>query len=108
MLTPLPAATPLKPGSAVSKPVFLWSFRGCPAGVLFDVSAPQTLPFFSVVPAILNESGEELEGESEGYLVRRDSSGWDAASVLMAPPVAGVQAAVARRDEDRLREPSTL
>uniref|UniRef100_A0A8C5D4H8 Acetyl-coenzyme A synthetase, cytoplasmic n=1 Tax=Gouania willdenowi TaxID=441366 RepID=A0A8C5D4H8_GOUWI len=45
MLTPLPAATPMKPGSA-------------------------TFPFFGVVPAILNESGEELEGPSEGYLVR--------------------------------------
>ncbi|XP_047225837.1 acetyl-coenzyme A synthetase, cytoplasmic isoform X5 [Girardinichthys multiradiatus] len=44
VLTPLPAATPLKPGSA-------------------------TFPFFGVVPAILNESGEELEGSSEGYLV---------------------------------------
>uniref|UniRef100_A0AAQ5XM59 Acetyl-coenzyme A synthetase, cytoplasmic n=1 Tax=Amphiprion ocellaris TaxID=80972 RepID=A0AAQ5XM59_AMPOC len=28
-----------------------------------------TFPFFGVVPAILNESGEELEGPSEGYLV---------------------------------------
>ncbi|XP_076839870.1 acetyl-coenzyme A synthetase, cytoplasmic isoform X3 [Brachyhypopomus gauderio] len=28
-----------------------------------------TLPFFGVVPAILNESSEELEGPSEGYLV---------------------------------------
>uniref|UniRef100_H3BGI7 Propionate--CoA ligase n=1 Tax=Latimeria chalumnae TaxID=7897 RepID=H3BGI7_LATCH len=44
VLTPLPCATPLKPGSA-------------------------TFPFFGVVPAILNESGEELEGEAEGYLV---------------------------------------
>ncbi|XP_029361374.1 acetyl-coenzyme A synthetase, cytoplasmic isoform X3 [Echeneis naucrates] len=44
VLTPLPAATPLKPGSS-------------------------TFPFFGVVPAILNESGEELEGPSEGYLV---------------------------------------
>ncbi|XP_069508210.1 acetyl-coenzyme A synthetase, cytoplasmic isoform X2 [Ambystoma mexicanum] len=44
VLTPLPAATPLKPGSA-------------------------TFPFFGVVPAILNESGEELDGEAEGYLV---------------------------------------
>ncbi|XP_038613227.1 acetyl-coenzyme A synthetase, cytoplasmic [Tachyglossus aculeatus] len=44
MLTPLPGATPLKPGSA-------------------------TFPFFGVHPAILNESGEELEGEAEGYLV---------------------------------------
>ncbi|XP_020854399.1 acetyl-coenzyme A synthetase, cytoplasmic isoform X1 [Phascolarctos cinereus] len=44
MLTPLPGATPMKPGSA-------------------------TFPFFGVAPAILNESGEELEGEAEGYLV---------------------------------------
>ncbi|XP_051518582.1 acetyl-coenzyme A synthetase, cytoplasmic isoform X3 [Myxocyprinus asiaticus] len=44
VMTPLPAATPMKPGSA-------------------------TFPFFGVVPAILNESGEELEGPSEGYLV---------------------------------------
>ncbi|MBN3275184.1 ACSA protein, partial [Polyodon spathula] len=44
VMTPLPAATPMKPGSA-------------------------TFPFFGVVPAILNESGEELEGEAEGYLV---------------------------------------
>ncbi|CAH6777018.1 Acss2 [Phodopus roborovskii] len=44
MLTPLPGATPMKPGSA-------------------------SFPFFGVAPAILNESGEELEGEAEGYLV---------------------------------------
>ncbi|CAI5778026.1 acetyl-coenzyme A synthetase, cytoplasmic isoform X1 [Podarcis lilfordi] len=44
VLTPLPAAIPMKPGSA-------------------------TLPFFGVVPAVLDESGEELEGEAEGYLV---------------------------------------
>uniref|UniRef100_A0A673BTN0 Acetyl-coenzyme A synthetase n=1 Tax=Sphaeramia orbicularis TaxID=375764 RepID=A0A673BTN0_9TELE len=46
VLTPLPAATPLKPGSA-------------------------TFPFFGVEPIILNEHGEELEGEAEGYLVFR-------------------------------------
>ncbi|XP_066512177.1 acetyl-coenzyme A synthetase, cytoplasmic-like [Hoplias malabaricus] len=46
VLTPLPAATALKPGSA-------------------------TLPFFGVLPCILNEHGEELEGEAEGYLVFR-------------------------------------
>uniref|UniRef100_A0AAR2IUE0 acetate--CoA ligase n=1 Tax=Pygocentrus nattereri TaxID=42514 RepID=A0AAR2IUE0_PYGNA len=28
-----------------------------------------TLPFFGVLPIILNEHGEELEGEAEGYLV---------------------------------------
>ncbi|XP_034410954.1 acyl-CoA synthetase short chain family member 2 like [Cyclopterus lumpus] len=46
VLTPLPAAMPLKPGSA-------------------------TFPFFGVEPTILNEHGEELEGEGEGYLVFR-------------------------------------
>ncbi|XP_037538312.1 acyl-CoA synthetase short chain family member 2 like [Nematolebias whitei] len=46
VLTPLPAATPLKPGSA-------------------------TFPFFGVEPAVLNEHGEEVEGEAEGYLVFR-------------------------------------
>ncbi|XP_076004436.1 acyl-CoA synthetase short chain family member 2 like [Genypterus blacodes] len=46
VLSPLPAATPLKPGSA-------------------------TFPFFGVEPCILNEHGEELEGEAEGYLVFR-------------------------------------
>uniref|UniRef100_A0AAY4BYM1 Acetyl-coenzyme A synthetase n=1 Tax=Denticeps clupeoides TaxID=299321 RepID=A0AAY4BYM1_9TELE len=30
-----------------------------------------TLPFFGVQPTILNEHGEELEGEAEGYLVFR-------------------------------------
>uniref|UniRef100_A0A8D0L1Q7 Acetyl-coenzyme A synthetase n=1 Tax=Sphenodon punctatus TaxID=8508 RepID=A0A8D0L1Q7_SPHPU len=44
VLTPLPAAVPTKPGSA-------------------------TFPFFGVVPAVLDECGEELEGEAEGYLV---------------------------------------
>ncbi|XP_072903490.1 acyl-CoA synthetase short chain family member 2 like isoform X2 [Hemitrygon akajei] len=43
MMTPLPAVTPLKPGSA-------------------------TFPFFGVLPAILNERGEELQAEAEGYL----------------------------------------
>jgi len=46
VLTPLPGATPMKPGSA-------------------------TFPFFGVVPALLNESGEEIHGEGEGYLVFR-------------------------------------
>jgi acetyl-CoA synthetase len=43
MITPLPGATRLKPGSA-------------------------TLPFFGVVPAILDAQGEEMEGEAEGVL----------------------------------------
>ena len=43
MITPLPHVTEQKPGSA-------------------------TLPFFGVQPILLNESGEELSGEAEGYL----------------------------------------
>ena len=41
LITPLPGAIALKPGSA-------------------------TLPFFGVEPAVLNEKGEELSGEAEG------------------------------------------
>ena len=44
MLTPLPGATPEKPGSA-------------------------TRPFFGVVPEVLSPDGEVLEGEAEGLLV---------------------------------------
>lgn len=33
----------------------------------------QTFPFFGVDPTILNEHGEELEGEGEGYLVSTNS-----------------------------------
>jgi acetyl-CoA synthetase len=44
LITPLPGVTPLKPGSA-------------------------TRPFFGVVPAIVNNEGEILEGEAEGNLV---------------------------------------
>lgn len=44
LITPLPAITPLKPGSA-------------------------TLPFFGVVPVILDEAGNEVEGNpASGYL----------------------------------------
>lgn len=43
MLTPLPGATPQKPGSA-------------------------TLPMFGVVPVVVNEQGVELEGACEGFL----------------------------------------
>ena len=42
MITPLPGATTLRPGSA-------------------------TLPFFGVEPAVLNEKGEEMAGECEGW-----------------------------------------
>ncbi|MFK8068885.1 MAG: acetate--CoA ligase [Gammaproteobacteria bacterium] len=44
LIAPLPGATDLKPGSA-------------------------TLPFFGVVPAILDDQGNELEGEAAGCLV---------------------------------------
>ena len=48
LITPLPGATKLKPGSA-------------------------TLPFFGVLPAILNDAGEELEGPASGSLVIKSS-----------------------------------
>jgi acetyl-CoA synthetase len=48
LITPLPGARKLKPGSA-------------------------TLPFFGVQPALLNDKGEELEGATEGALVIKQS-----------------------------------
>ena len=48
MLTPLPGATALKPGSA-------------------------TLPFFGVLPALLDADGKEIEGEGSGNLVIKGS-----------------------------------
>ncbi|MCQ3829069.1 acetate--CoA ligase [Microbulbifer elongatus] len=48
MITPLPGATALKPGSA-------------------------TQPFFGVQPALLDEKGQEIEGEGEGALVMKAS-----------------------------------
>ncbi|MGI1677676.1 MAG: acetate--CoA ligase [Cellvibrionaceae bacterium] len=48
MITPLPGATDLKPGSA-------------------------TRPFFGIQPALVNEEGQELEGAASGYLVIKDS-----------------------------------
>ncbi|KJE95860.1 acetate-CoA ligase [Capsaspora owczarzaki ATCC 30864] len=48
MITPFPAATPCKPGSA-------------------------TLPFFGVVPALIDSQGREVEGEGEGSLVIKQS-----------------------------------
>jgi len=47
LITPLPGATPTKPGSA-------------------------TLPFFGVKPAILDDQGKELEGETSGALVIKE------------------------------------
>jgi len=48
MITPLPGATDLKPGSA-------------------------TIPFFGVQPVLVNEKGELLNGEAEGHLCIADS-----------------------------------
>ncbi|MBT3671403.1 MAG: acetate--CoA ligase [Porticoccaceae bacterium] len=48
MLTPLPGATDLKPGSA-------------------------TLPFFGVEPILLDTEGNQIEGEGEGLLMIRSS-----------------------------------
>ena len=48
MITPLAGATELKPGSA-------------------------TKPFFGIEPALLNEEGEEIEGEGSGNLVIKNS-----------------------------------
>jgi acetyl-CoA synthetase len=48
MITPLPGAIPLKPGSA-------------------------TMPFFGVRPAIVDGAGRQLQGEAEGNLVLLDS-----------------------------------
>ncbi|MFT4519808.1 MAG: acetyl-CoA synthetase [Halioglobus sp.] len=48
MITPLPGATPLKPGSA-------------------------SVPFFGVELALLNEDGSEIEGAGAGYLVIKSS-----------------------------------
>ncbi|MBU1312228.1 MAG: acetate--CoA ligase [Gammaproteobacteria bacterium] len=48
LITPLPGCTELKPGSA-------------------------TRPFFGVVPAIVDNEGNELSGECEGNLVIKDS-----------------------------------
>lgn len=48
MITPMPGATPLKPGSA-------------------------SFPFFGVDLALLNEDGSEIEGAGAGYLVIKSS-----------------------------------
>ncbi|KAK4747707.1 hypothetical protein SAY87_014293 [Trapa incisa] len=48
MITPLPGAWPQKPGSA-------------------------TFPFFGVQPVIVNENGQEIDGECSGYLCLKGS-----------------------------------
>uniref|UniRef100_A0A8C6MGJ2 acetate--CoA ligase n=1 Tax=Nothobranchius furzeri TaxID=105023 RepID=A0A8C6MGJ2_NOTFU len=65
-------------GEPINPEAWLWYYsvvgeKRCPVVDTFwqteTVSNHLTFPFFGVVPAILNESGEELEGPSEGYLV---------------------------------------
>ena len=48
LISPLPGATPLKPGSA-------------------------TRPFFGIQPALVDADGQELEGAAEGNLIIKDS-----------------------------------
>ncbi|XP_015755543.1 PREDICTED: acetyl-coenzyme A synthetase, cytoplasmic-like [Acropora digitifera] len=48
VITPLPGATPMRPGAA-------------------------SFPFFGVVPAIVDEQGNELEGACEGFLVMKQA-----------------------------------
>ncbi len=48
LISPLPGATALKPGSA-------------------------TRPYFGVQPALVDGDGKELEGEAEGNLIIKDS-----------------------------------
>jgi acyl-coenzyme A synthetase/AMP-(fatty) acid ligase len=59
MITPLPNAWPQKPGSA-------------------------TFPFFGVVPALLDEKGNEVKGEGEGYLCIKQVGGRPVASTVWA------------------------
>ena len=86
MITPLPGATPLKPGSA-------------------------SLPFFGVEPALLDDKGREVEGPGEGVLVIKRS--WPSALRTLSGDHARFEATYyapypgyyfsgdgARRDED--------
>ena len=75
MITPLPGATPTKPGSA-------------------------TLPFFGVDAAVVNKEGKELPANVGGYLVIRKSVAVDAAHHLRRPRT--LQASVLERDSARL------
>ncbi|KAL7985469.1 hypothetical protein Chor_004039 [Crotalus horridus] len=60
-------------GEPINPEAWLWFYRvvgeeQCPIVDTFW-QTETTFPFFGVVPAVLDESGEELEGEAEGYLV---------------------------------------
>lgn len=64
VITPLPGATPMKPGSAVSND------KLCNIIQRFNCDyLSQSFPFFGVKPTLLDECGVEIKGEGEGYLV---------------------------------------
>jgi len=65
VITPLPGCTPMKPGSAVG--VQWYTINQEP--ILRVVYCFQSFPFFGVKPILLDESGKEIEGVGEGYLV---------------------------------------
>lgn len=64
VITPLPGATPMKPGSAVGS--INLKFHLTPLLIVYIL---QTFPFFGVKPSLLDESGTEIVGPGEGYLV---------------------------------------
>ncbi|TSR27760.1 Acetyl-coenzyme A synthetase, cytoplasmic [Bagarius yarrelli] len=62
-------------GEPINPEAWLWYYKvvgqgRCPVVDTFW-QTETTFPFFGVQPIILNEHGEELEGEAEGYLVFR-------------------------------------
>lgn len=61
VLTGLPGASLMKPGSAVNIHNLINIFM-----LLFNF---QGFPFFGVEPVLLDENGIEIKGEGEGYLV---------------------------------------
>lgn len=62
ILTPLPGATPTKPGSATF-PFF--GFPASPKSALLT----EARCCAGIVPAILTDSGDEIEGPGDGHLV---------------------------------------
>lgn len=57
MITGIPGATPMKPGSAV---MLISNYK---------FHLPKGLPMFGVVPKIVDEKGNELAANQEGLLV---------------------------------------